>query len=103
MCIRDRRYCRNAEPGFVHAANLHQVNGSEYRVIDFKNAAVIGFFIKQVTVRADIYGSICHYLLTERIYRRICYLCEKLLEIIEKQLMFFGKNRKRNITAHRCV
>jgi len=97
-----KRYCRNAEPGFVHAANLHQVNGSEYRVIDFKNAAVIGFFIKQVTVRADIYGSICHYLLTERIYRRICYLCEKLLEIIEKQLMFFGKNRKRNITAHGC-
>ena len=38
--------------------------------------------------------------LTDRIDRRGCYLCKKLLEVIEQRIMFLGKYCKGSIMSH---
>ena len=84
-----KRYCRNAEPGFVHAANLHQVNGSKYRVVDFKNLAVLRILNKKVSVFSYVYTCGSNDFLTDCIDRRVRHLCKQLFEIIKQRHMTF--------------
>ena len=63
---------------------------------------MIGLFVEQVSLRADISHRGHHQLFANRIDGRIGHLRKELLEIAEQQLRAFGKARQGNIDAHRA-
>ena len=62
--------------------------------------AVLGTLLKDISVLADVNACVCNDFLTDSVKWRICYLCEKLTEIVEKRRCLLVKWRERDITSH---
>ena len=58
--------------------------------------------VQQIALRAYVYARRRDYFLAQRVYRGICYLRKKLMEVIVKQLRHVGQYRQRRIHAHRA-
>ena len=104
VLIVKNRYCSCLEAGLIQRLDLNQVNAREDRIVNFQYSAVAALLFKEVTVRTDIYCRIRNDLFSDGIDRRVCNLCEKLLEEWEQELVLLGQYRKRNIRSHgsRC-
>ena len=62
--------------------------------------AVLRSFLQNIAFLADINRGGCYDFLTDRIDRRVRYLCKELFEIVEQRLMFFRKHGKRAVSTH---
>ena len=87
ILVKQERHRLHMEPRLIECLDLHQINLCQNRIIDFEHSAVAALFLQQITVGTDVNRRIGDDFLAKRINRRVCNLCEKLLEIIEQQLM----------------
>ena len=95
-----KRHCPRVEAGLVQIPDLEKIDTCENRVVDFQDRAVGALLLKKIAVRADVYGGIRHYFLPEGVNGRVSNLGKELLEIVEQQLMLFGKHCQWSVVAH---
>ena len=74
----------------------------QQRQLDPQHVRVLGRFIQQIPLRADVSNRRHHQLFADRVDRRIGDLREKLLEIVEQELGTIRQAGQRNIDAHRA-
>ena len=104
FCSREAKPSRTLKPGLVYRAlsSLRSTDG-EYRVVYLEAhgscaaaSSVAGFRRSLCRPAVSVTISSRH-----RVDRRVCYLREKLLEIVEQRLMLFRQNGKRDVGSHR--
>ena len=100
VLVIQKRDCPRAEAGLVQISDLEEVDAGQDRVVDFQDRTVGALLLKEIAVRADVYRGIGHYFLPEGVNGRVGNLGKELLEIVEQQLMLFGKHRQRRVVAH---
>ena len=70
------------------------------RTAQFDETGMFRSLFQNVAPVADVGHETHHKLFPDRIDRRVRHLCEKLFEIGEEKLRFFGENCQRGIIAH---
>ena len=84
----------------IHATNLHQIQVRQNRVVDFQYPAVPLILFQDVAGNAQINRGIRDNRFSDGVDRRIGYLCEHLLEVVEQRRILFGHRRDRCICTH---
>ena len=90
------------ETVLIHIFNLQKIRVVENRVMNLQYLAVLSLLLQKVSVLSNINAGGGYDLLTDRIDRRIGYLCKHLLKIIKQRLYLAGKHWKRCIGTHGC-
>ena len=85
----------------LHILDLQKVGVSQDRIVHLQHITVFRHFLQQVSVFAKIDRRGRHDLLTDRIDRRVCHLCKKLLKVVEQRMMRLGQHWKRRVHSHR--
>ena len=73
--------------GNIHILNLKHIRVGKNRIVNLKHVAVLRLFNKNITVTAEMNACIGYNFLTNRVKRRICNLCEKLLEVVKQRIV----------------
>ena len=76
------------EAVFFQAPDLQKIQVRQHRIMNLQHAAVFRPLLQQISILSHIDRAGCHDHLPLRIDRRIGHLGKKLLEIIEKRLIF---------------
>ena len=84
----------------VQVLELEHINAGQNRIVYLKDGTVRAFRLKHISVRTDVHGGVGNDFFTERVNRRICNLCKKLLEVIEKGRVLVAHYGKRRINTH---
>ena len=97
---------KNRDNGDLEAADFHvfeleDIGGGKDRVVNLENLAVRGLFLQDISRRTDINGGRGDDLLADSVDRRICYLREELLEVVEQRLRLVRERGDRLVGAHR--
>ena len=98
--IEGNRNRLNFEVLCLHSLDFHQICVCQDRIVYLQYMTVLRFFFQKVSILANINSCGGYYFLTDRINRRICYLCKQLFEVAKQWLMLLGKYRKRCINTH---
>ena len=66
-----------------------------------ERVAVLWRLIEDVALSADVADQRHHHLLADGVDRRVCYLREKLLEVVEQRLRAVREAGQWDVSAHR--
>ena len=84
----------------VQRFNLEHIRLGEDRIFDFQNVAVLGTLLEDIAVLAYVNARVGNDFLADSVKRRISYLCEELVEVVEERRRLLVERRERNITSH---
>ena len=101
LIINDRNL-NYLEAFLLHILDLQKVSRCQDWVVYLQYMTVLLTILQQVAVFSNVDTGRSNDLFTNRINRRIRYLCEQLLEIMKQRMMCLCQYRKWCIHAHCC-
>ena len=88
------------ETRYFHLFDFQHVGIGQNRITDFQHLTVFRLFFQQISFLTYIYCCTCNDFFTDRINRRIGYLCKQLFKIIKQGTFFFRKYSQWCIHTH---